>query len=65
MERVEDPFWRTRCPGLTEIVIGWGRIWSVSSEKFPEKAGSQPEEQSLLESSFLREMGAIHYLRPK
>jgi hypothetical protein len=27
------------------------------SEKFPEKAGSQPEEQSLLEASFLREMG--------
>jgi hypothetical protein len=35
------------------------------SEKFPEKAGSQPEEQSLLEASFLRKMGAIHYLRPK
>jgi hypothetical protein len=27
------------------------------SEKFPEKAGSQPEEQSLLKASFLREMG--------
>jgi hypothetical protein len=27
------------------------------SEKFPEKAGSQPEEQNLLEASFLREMG--------
>jgi hypothetical protein len=27
------------------------------SEKFPEKAGSQPEEQSPLEASFLREMG--------
>jgi hypothetical protein len=27
------------------------------SEKFPEKAGSQPEEKSLLEASFLREMG--------
>jgi hypothetical protein len=27
-------------------------------EKFPEKAGSQPEEQSLLEASFLREMGS-------
>jgi hypothetical protein len=27
------------------------------SEKFPEKAGSQPEEQSLLEASFLSEMG--------
>jgi hypothetical protein len=27
------------------------------SEKFPEEAGSQPEEQSLLEASFLREMG--------
>jgi hypothetical protein len=27
------------------------------SEKFPEKAGSQLEEQSLLEASFLREMG--------
>jgi hypothetical protein len=27
------------------------------SEKFPEKAGSQPEEQSLLEASFLRKMG--------
>jgi hypothetical protein len=27
------------------------------SEKFPEKAGSQPEEQSLLEPNFLREMG--------
>jgi hypothetical protein len=27
------------------------------SEKFPEKAGSQPEEQNLLEESFLREMG--------
>jgi hypothetical protein len=28
------------------------------SEKFPEKAGSQPEKQSLLEASFLREMGS-------
>jgi hypothetical protein len=27
------------------------------SEKFPEKAGSQPEEQRLWEASFLREMG--------
>jgi hypothetical protein len=27
MERVEYPFWRRRCPGLTEIVIGWDRIW--------------------------------------
>jgi hypothetical protein len=27
------------------------------SENFPEKAGSQPEEWSLLEASFLREMG--------
>jgi hypothetical protein len=27
------------------------------SEKFSEKAGSQPEDQSLLEVSFLREMG--------
>jgi hypothetical protein len=27
------------------------------SENFPEKAGSQPEEQSLLEASFLRKMG--------
>jgi hypothetical protein len=27
------------------------------SEKFPEKVGSQPEEQSLLGASFLREMG--------
>jgi hypothetical protein len=27
------------------------------SEKFPEKAGSQSEEQSLLGASFLREMG--------
>jgi hypothetical protein len=26
------------------------------SEKFPEKAGRQTEEQSLLEASFLREM---------
>jgi hypothetical protein len=26
------------------------------SEKFPEKTGSQPEEQRLLEASFLREM---------
>jgi hypothetical protein len=24
-------FRRTRSPGLTEIVIGWGRIWSVCS----------------------------------
>jgi hypothetical protein len=28
------------------------------SEMFPEKAGSQPEDQSLLEASFLREMGS-------
>jgi hypothetical protein len=27
------------------------------SEKFPENSGSQPEEQSLLEASFLIEMG--------
>jgi hypothetical protein len=27
------------------------------SEKFPEKASSQLEEQSLLEASFLRKMG--------
>jgi hypothetical protein len=27
------------------------------SENFPEKADSQPKEQSLLEESFLREMG--------
>jgi hypothetical protein len=27
------------------------------SEKFPEKVDSQSEEQSLLEASFLREMG--------
>jgi hypothetical protein len=27
------------------------------SEKFHEKAGSQPEEHSLLKASFLREMG--------
>jgi hypothetical protein len=27
------------------------------SEKFPERAGSQPEEQILLEASFLKEMG--------
>jgi hypothetical protein len=27
------------------------------SEKLPEKAGSQPEKQSPLEASFLREMG--------
>jgi hypothetical protein len=53
VERVEDHFWRTRCPGLTEIVIGW----SMLSEKFPEKASSQPEKQNLLEASFLREMG--------
>jgi hypothetical protein len=31
MERVEDPFRRIRSPGLTEIVIGWGRIWSACS----------------------------------
>jgi hypothetical protein len=36
------------------------------SEKFPEKADSQPEEQSLLEASFLREMGGhTLFLRPK
>jgi hypothetical protein len=27
------------------------------SEKFPEEVGSQPEDESLLEASFLREMG--------
>jgi hypothetical protein len=27
------------------------------SEKFPEKAGSQPEEQSLLEASFSKRKG--------
>jgi hypothetical protein len=34
------------------------------SEKFPEKVEiSQPEEQGLLEASFLREMVAIHYFK--
>jgi hypothetical protein len=58
MERVEDPFWRTTCPGLTEIVIGWGRIWFACSLRSSlRRQGSQPEKQSLLEASFLREMG--------
>jgi hypothetical protein len=56
---------RARSPGLIEIVIGpskgWGRIWSAcclrSSRGGKDKVGSQPEEQSLLEASFPREMG--------
>jgi hypothetical protein len=55
--------WRKRSPGLIEIVIGMGQdLVYMLSEKFPEKVKvsqvvSQPEEQSLLEASFLREMG--------
>jgi hypothetical protein len=33
------------------------------SETFPEKASSQPEEQSLLEASFLREMGGHTFFK--
>jgi hypothetical protein len=36
--------------------VGQDLVYMLS-KKFPEKAGSQPEEQSLLEASFLREMG--------
>jgi hypothetical protein len=25
------PSWNSRCPGLIEIVIGWGRIWFACS----------------------------------
>jgi hypothetical protein len=57
MERVEDPFWRTRCSGLTNFYRVGQDLVCMLSEKFPEKAGSQSEEQSLLEASFLREMG--------
>jgi hypothetical protein len=41
MERVEYPFWRTRCPDLTEIVIGWDLVCMLS-EKFPEKGPLLP-----------------------
>jgi hypothetical protein len=58
MERVEDPFWRTRCSGLTEIVIGWGRIWFACSLRSSLRRQVVSQRSRVCwRQVFLREMG--------
>jgi hypothetical protein len=58
MERVEYPFWRTRCPGLTEIVIGWGRIWfACSLRSFLRRQVASQRSRVCWRQVFLRERG--------
>jgi hypothetical protein len=57
MERVEDPFGE-QLPWFNRNCYRVGQdLVCMLSEKFPEKAGSKPEEQSLLEASFSKRKG--------
>jgi hypothetical protein len=60
MERVkdtlgeQDPWFNRNCYGVGQDLV------CMLSEKFPEKVKiSQPEEQCLLEASFLRQTGSL------
>jgi hypothetical protein len=58
MERVEYTFWRTRCPGLTEIVIGWSRIWFACSLRSSLRRQVVSQRSRVCwRQVFLREMG--------
>jgi hypothetical protein len=66
MERIEDPFWKTRFPGLTEIVIGWDRIWFACSLRSSLRRQVVSQRNRVCwRQVFYEKWVAIHYLRPK